>query len=271
MDETTTTAEKPAPTPVKAAATAPPARPWYGRMWLVVPLLVFLYPVGLAALWAGSRRSTGAKVGLTLCFGVFFLVMLAGNPKRHRGGDSTQTSPAEADASARSIDNISDRTDAELADWIAVYRRDRDDLAAKLLAEEARHPRFQVDGEVRDRDETRLVVFGLAVPMNPSDQNHLGSVMRKASIVVENYDQRRLMGGQYYACQHNYLRKETGKNGFGGSVPVWVYGAAPEVQKARGRLAKADEKLTKAEAEQTRRAQAKVAQAAPTSAPAGVR
>lgn len=171
-----------------------------------------------------------------------------------------------------SFTDLSDRTDAELADWVAVYRRERDDLAAKLAAEEARHPRFLISGDVKDRDETSLAVFGVAVPNDLARQNDLGAVMRKASVVVEGYHQRGLMGGQFYNGEHNFLRKAEGKNAFGAAVPVWVYGAAPAVQKARDRLAKADKKLAGAEAEQARRSQAKAVPTVPTStAPAGAR
>jgi len=98
----------------------------------------------------------------------------------------------------------------------------------RLLAErETATVRFTVTGDVTDRTETALAVWGFSFP--PSrDANVFGAVMgQEGNLVVQNFAANGLAGGRFYRGEHYLVEKRAGKNGFGAEVPVYVFGDAP--------------------------------------------
>jgi len=63
----------------------------------------------------------------------------------------------------------------------------RDELAEK-------HPRFTVRGDITDRDETSLVIWGCAFSSNPRYQNDWRAVPGPGNIVVDAYEKRNVHG-----------------------------------------------------------------------------
>ncbi len=53
---------------------------------------------------------------------------------------------------------------------------------------------------------------------------------REANIVVINPDPEQ--GGGYYTGLHYFVKKASGKNAYGGSVPIWVFGDLPSKVKS---------------------------------------
>lgn len=123
----------------------------------------------------------------------------------------------------------------------------------EFLAEANRHPCFVVWGTVRDHDRENLVLWGQAHPV-PCEGNNLetiptssrewaeGNLAHDGNIVVSNYDVDHLCpSGTYLSGKHHYIGKSRGKGVFGQTVPIRVYGDAPnkpEIEKKRERLRK---------------------------------
>lgn len=56
---------------------------WYYQKWFVVMMLFVFAPIGITLLWAGSRFRRPMKIGLTLAFGLWFVVgVLTRTPER---------------------------------------------------------------------------------------------------------------------------------------------------------------------------------------------
>lgn len=56
---------------------------WYYKKWFVVLMLFLFTPIGITLLWAGSRFRKHARIGLTIAFGLWFIVgMLTQAPDR---------------------------------------------------------------------------------------------------------------------------------------------------------------------------------------------
>lgn len=56
---------------------------WYYQKWLVVLMLFVFTPIGITLLWAGSRFRRPTKIGLTIAFGLWFVVgVLTRTPER---------------------------------------------------------------------------------------------------------------------------------------------------------------------------------------------
>jgi hypothetical protein len=88
------------------------------------------------------------------------------------------------------------------------------------------HPIFQIVGEIKDRDEKSLTIWGRAYPIG--SKGALGTNFYEANLIVINPDKRCDHGSHYLEGKHCFMRKSTGTNAFGAPVHVWVYGDPPE-------------------------------------------
>ena len=88
---------------------------------------------------------------------------------------------------------------------------------------------FEIFGEIKDRDEKRLILWGRAIPVN-GNLNALGSLMEEGNIVVYNYGQENI-SINFYKGRHVYKEKTYGSNAFGGLVGAYAYENSIEYQK----------------------------------------
>jgi len=56
--------------------TKEPGIKWYYRKWFVIFILLLFPPIGITLLWAGSKFSNSTKIGLTIGFGLWFVIGL---------------------------------------------------------------------------------------------------------------------------------------------------------------------------------------------------
>jgi hypothetical protein len=98
---------------------------------------------------------------------------------------------------------------------------------------------FFVRGNVRDRTENTILLAGTAVPNNNPAMNPMGTVVKDASVVVRNPSVE-VAVGFYYTGTHYFIERKEGKNAFGGTVPVWVYGDLTVEQQAASTEANAE-------------------------------
>lgn len=153
-------------------------------------------------------------------------------------------------------------TEATTATTLAQFK----ELRAKCETEAVR---FSISGDVTDRTETSVAVWGLSVPPN-LDANVFGALLQSGNIVVQNMDPKGLMGGRFYRGEHYFVEKRTAKNGFGTDVPVYVFGDAPQkVRDARARVAELEAQVASYRQELQSRATAVVLVLAPLTAEMG--
>lgn len=57
--------------------TTTTARPWYDTTWLVILLCIFIFPVGLYALWKSEKLAKGWKIAGTALIAVFIIVLFS--------------------------------------------------------------------------------------------------------------------------------------------------------------------------------------------------
>jgi hypothetical protein len=74
---------------------------WYNKTWLVILLCLFVFPVGLYALWKSEKIPKGWKIGLTVLFGLLVYAAFSdkGQAKetpQEPGPSSAATTPATA-------------------------------------------------------------------------------------------------------------------------------------------------------------------------------
>ena len=67
---------------------------WYNKTWLVILLCLFIFPVGLYALWKSEKMPKGWKIGLTIVIGL--IIVAAFNDK----GEAKETPPKTKQSSA---------------------------------------------------------------------------------------------------------------------------------------------------------------------------
>jgi hypothetical protein len=87
---------------------------------------------------------------------------------------------------------------------------------------------FDIVGEIKDRDEKRLILWGRAIPVN-GDINALGSQLEEGNIVIYDYKQNGI-SINFYKGRHVYKEKTYGSNAFGGIVGAYAYGNSSEYQ-----------------------------------------
>ena len=107
----------------------------------------------------------------------------------------------------------------------------KDELIAKLQAEQEKlesyreaTTQFSVTGKITSKEKNALQLWGHALPSKGA-MDHWAQQTREANIVVLN-PQPKYSGG-YYMGLHYFVKKASGKNAYGGSVPIWVFGDLP--------------------------------------------
>ncbi|MDP8206813.1 MAG: hypothetical protein P9L92_09140 [Candidatus Electryonea clarkiae] len=89
---------------------------------------------------------------------------------------------------------------------------------------------FQIQGEINDRSENSILIYGTAFPTD-SDYSKLGN-LHEGNILVKNPHNDAISMDSYGWVKlafHRYEGKEYGENAFGGSVPIYVYGSKREI------------------------------------------
>lgn len=90
-----------------------------------------------------------------------------------------------------------------------------------------KYPIFTIQGNVTDSEEHVLQIFGRAIVDPSTGLTHWASSGNERNILVVNPNNT-LRNPSYYVGQHYFIKKDSGKNGFGAEVPVWVFGDPPE-------------------------------------------
>ncbi len=67
---------------------------WFDKTWLVVVLCLFIFPVGLYALWKNTKISKGWKIAVTVIIVLIFIGNISG--KGSSSSSSTETSEQDA-------------------------------------------------------------------------------------------------------------------------------------------------------------------------------
>jgi hypothetical protein len=76
---------------------------WYDKTWLVVILCLFIFPIGLYALWKSSKIAKGWKIAWTVIIGVLAIASLSGNKSSSTASNTSNSS----NTSSASQDNSS--------------------------------------------------------------------------------------------------------------------------------------------------------------------
>lgn len=206
----------------------PKAPRWYDRNVFVIIWLYIFFPVGLYGMWKGKRFSRSVRILVTLFFAVVGLMMYQADAQKRNGQVESSSSPASSDAPSTTSPTISsaagsktipnDLPTLEKLHWAIL-----DDRSRAL----EKHGFFLLMGKVTDRGDDSLLMFGSATPNEGTPQSAYGTNFENANIEVIDY-QKGL--DQYYQYQgrHYYIGKKYGKNSFGGSVPIYVYGPQPD-------------------------------------------
>lgn len=100
----------------------------------------------------------------------------------------------------------------------------------ELNSLENKYPKFQINGEIndRDRDLSVLQVWGTAIPLN-NDYNSYGTQLEKGNIVIKNPEKDKINYNYYVSGIHYFIEKSYGKNALGVEVPVYIYGDIPNL------------------------------------------
>jgi hypothetical protein len=160
------------------------------------------------------------------------------------GGGTQPVQPSSGKSAAATPKPASEERDPakwsmeHLEDELANVRRE------KLALEEGTGI-FQITGDIKDRDADSITVWGTAYAAD-SDYSQLGALLNKSNILVLTKKTNGIGGGMYLGF-HRFKEKRAGKNGFGATVPVWVYegdGCDPDSRGAKiARLEERDEEL----------------------------
>jgi uncharacterized protein YecT (DUF1311 family) len=89
------------------------------------------------------------------------------------------------------------------------------------------NPVFRIQGDIRDTEPTSVQVWGIAVVPPTSGYEHWASSGAQRNIVVLN-PKNTIHNPAFYVGDHYFVKKDSGKNGFGADVPVWVFGDPPD-------------------------------------------
>ncbi len=126
---------------------------------------------------------------------------------------------------------------------IATIEKEYNKVAKKIKQFDKDHPLFMITGKIKNREDKSIQVWGLAIPRD-NNQNIFGAVWNDSNIIIENPSQNGILI-DHYQGEHNFFRKQYGKNIFGSPVPVWVYGDEPERLKLQNLLSKLKGKIEK--------------------------
>lgn len=75
------------------------ARPWYDTTWLVILLCIFVFPVGLYALWKSEKLAKGWKIAGTALIAVFIIALFS-ETSEAKSGNTPPVSLTPATSSA---------------------------------------------------------------------------------------------------------------------------------------------------------------------------
>jgi hypothetical protein len=87
----------------------------------------------------------------------------------------------------------------------------------------------QIVGEIIDREQAAVVVWGVALPRDQYKATAFGAVLKEATLLVLN---PKLTNPVIYEGMACFIGKDQGVNRFGAPVPVWIYGPCEMVPKA---------------------------------------
>lgn len=90
-----------------------------------------------------------------------------------------------------------------------------------------KYPAFMIQGNVTDTSEGSLQIFGRAFVDPAKGLTHWASSGNERNIIVI-HPKNAIHNPSYYVGEHYFIKKDSGKNGFGADVPVWVFGDPPE-------------------------------------------
>lgn len=95
----------------------------------------------------------------------------------------------------------------------------------EFLEEKSKYPLFLIYGEIKDREENILQIWGTALPVD-NDYSSPGTV-EENNIIVVNPEKDKIIYNNYTGGKHYYLYKGVSKNAFNANVPVRYYGELP--------------------------------------------
>lgn len=107
------------------------------------------------------------------------------------------------------------------------------------LAELQKSGGFMIAGEIKRRTKDSLIIWGVAANWSIAKDSQEGIMYESGNIIVRNYNEERISGTYYQPQVHYFIEQTDGKNAFGASVAINVYGDEPAKQKAK-RLAYAE-------------------------------
>ena len=107
----------------------------------------------------------------------------------------------------------------------------KDALIANLQAEQEKlegqkeaTTLFTVYGRIQNKEKNAIQLWGQAVPTK-GVLNHWAMQTKETVIIILN--PKTMSSGAYYTGSHYFVKKASGKNAYGGSVPIWVFGDLP--------------------------------------------
>lgn len=101
------------------------------------------------------------------------------------------------------------------------------------LAELKKSGGFLIAGEIKRRTKDTLIIWGVAANWAIAKDSQEGIMYENGNIIVRNYNEERIVGTYYQPQVHYFIEQTDGKNAFGASVAVNVYGDEPAKQKAK--------------------------------------
>lgn len=131
--------------------------------------------------------------------------------------------PAAKSSAPRGLDDLGAD---ELAAEAKKVKGELDEALAKQRKLEAQHSEFTITGQVKDRDEDSVLVWGYALAKS-GDNSVFGVNLQEVSILVQNPTYA-APTGTLYSGDHFLLGKRHGQNALGAAVPVWIYGDLPK-------------------------------------------
>ncbi len=88
-----------------------------------------------------------------------------------------------------------------------------------------KNPSFVIFGDVKDKGKSTILIWGKAF-VGSRDQHWVSSGEERNILVINPKNQ--VKNENYYQGRDYFLKKDSGKNGFGADVPVWVFGDPPQ-------------------------------------------
>ena len=191
---------------------------WYEKTGLLVILLIVFFPAGLYGVWKNARFTTKTKGIITGVVAVVFIVAITSG-----GGEKGPVSKSASNAppAAPNMEWVQ-----EIANEISKLKGELAAAKKRIDEQQSKSVAFQIAGEVKDRDEGVIQIFGLSVPQN-HDFTLVGACQQNCNLIIVNPMKDRDYGHHYGPALHYFKEKKYSKNAFGGQVPVFVFGGPP--------------------------------------------